>query len=108
MATFASITTAILTAVIALFTFLVWKVYRRIGWLTGAMESHSDLALLLQARSANPPVEVVWWDSTIEPLPIPEHGEPRRLDRIFVKLPPPLRAQQPTWKEKLRGAFAGH
>lgn len=31
----------LLTAIIALFTYLVWKVYERIAWLTGAMERQS-------------------------------------------------------------------
>ncbi len=33
----------LLTFVIAFFTFLIFLVYERIEWLTGAMESHSGL-----------------------------------------------------------------
>jgi len=39
----------LLTLVIAFFTFLIFLVYERIEWLTGAMESHSDMMLRLEA-----------------------------------------------------------
>ncbi len=38
-----------LTFVLVLLTYLVWKVYERIAWLTGAMETHSDLMLRIEA-----------------------------------------------------------
>ena len=60
-----------LTLVIALFTYLVWKVYERIAWITGAMETHSDLMLRIEARRGinGEPIKLVWWDPTIQPLP---------------------------------------
>ena len=95
-----------LTLVIAVFTFLVWKVYERIAWLTGAMESHSDIMLKIEAlRGINDkPIEVVWWDPTIEPPPgTKEHGQPMELNRIYVYLPPHLRRNKPTrWKRICR------
>ena len=87
---------AILTAVIALFTYLMWRVYRRIEWLTGAMESHSVLMLRLEAArsvaESGQPVKVIWWDPDIEPPPIrPEHGHEAKLNEIYLYLPPRLR-----------------
>jgi hypothetical protein len=40
----------LLTLVITLFTYLVWKTYERIAWLTGAMETHSELMLRIEAK----------------------------------------------------------
>ena len=68
-----------LTFVIAIFTFLVWKVYERIAWLTGAMESHSDLMLRINAaRGINgKPIDLVWWDPTIADAPVTKEHEKR-------------------------------
>ena len=92
----------ILTLVIAVLTFLVWKVYERIAWLSGAMESHSDLMLRLEAlRGINgKPIELVWWDPTVENIPsVKEHGKPVEMKRIYVFLPPKLRQKKPSnWK----------
>jgi hypothetical protein len=65
----------ILTLVIAALTYLVWKVYERIAWLTGSMESHSDLMLRIEALRGIEvkPIELVWWDPTIEDVPAPKN-----------------------------------
>jgi len=103
---------ALLTAVIALFTYLVWRVYRRIEWLTGAMESHSAILLRLEAaRSVSPtgqPVKVIWWDPDIEPPPItPEHGKEAQVNEVYVYLPPRLRRNRQAWWRKAWYWFSG-
>jgi len=84
----------VLTAVIAFFTYLVWLVYHRIAWLTGAMESHSALMVRIEAGRAphGKPIEVIWWDPTIEPFPFSgAHGQVATLERIYVGIPPQYR-----------------
>ena len=99
---------AVLTLIIALFTYLVWRVYERIAWLTGAMESHSNLMLRIEAlRGINgKPLELIWWDPTIGPIPsVKEHGKPVDVTRIYIYLPPALRSRQPTWQERICALF---
>jgi hypothetical protein len=89
-------TSTLITAVIAVFTYLVWRVYRRIEWLTGALESHSVLFLRLEAaRSVSEtgqPVKVVWWDPDIDQVPVrPEHKKETKVTEIYLYLPPRLR-----------------
>jgi len=98
-----------LTLIIAFFTYLVWKVYERIAWLTGAMETHSDLMLRIEAsRGINgAPIKLLWWDPTIEPPPVKrEHGQEIDLSTIYIYLPLSNRRNRPTWwkraKEVLR------
>lgn len=93
----------ILTLVIALFTVLVFLVYERIEWLTGAMETHSDLMLKIEARRGiqGQSIELIWWDPTIEAIPTSAaHGEPVKLERIYCAVPPRLRQVRPTWKAR--------
>ena len=88
-----------LTLVIAFFTFLVWKVYERMAWLTGSMETHSDLMLRIEARRGidNTPIKLVWWDPTIEPPRIKrEHGSEVDLSVIHIYLPLGERKNRPT------------
>jgi hypothetical protein len=98
---------AVLTFVIALFTCLVWRAYRRIAWLTGSMETHSDLMLRLQALKGDAdgkPIELVWWDPTIaDPPGVREHGKPVDMKRIHIFLPPKLRWKKPLWKRLWTG-----
>ena len=105
MATFIMI---LLTAFIALFTFLVWKVYERIASLTGAMESHTELMLRIEARRgiAGEPVKVIWWDPTLESPPIErKHGQEANLDTIYCFVPLSERRVIETWQTKLRELF---
>jgi hypothetical protein len=97
-----------LTLVIALFTYLVWRVYERIAWFTGAMESQSDIMMRIEARRGvkSRPIELVWWDPTIEAPPIArEHGARVDLRRIYVYLPPSMRKNNPSFWRRLRAAF---
>ncbi|WP_169923954.1 hypothetical protein [Sulfurifustis variabilis] len=90
----------ILTVIIAFFTYLVWKVYERIAWLTGAMESHSDIMMRIEAKRGinGDPIKLVAWDPTIEPPPIKrEHGEEIDVNTIYVYLPLDQRKNKPTW-----------
>jgi hypothetical protein len=98
-----------LTLVIAVFTYLVWKVYERIAWLTGAMESHSDLMLKIETLRGireNQPIELIWWDPTIEDPPVNrEHGKLVELNKIYVSIPPKYRRNKPTWKARFCNLF---
>jgi hypothetical protein len=103
---------AVLTAVIALFTFLVWRVYRRIEWLTGAMETHSALQLRLEAAKVISPngqqVRVVWWDPDIAPPPVtPEHGKEAEINQVYLYLPPKLRRNHKKLTRRLWRWFSG-
>lgn len=98
-----------LTFVIAALTYLVWKVYERIAWLTGAMESHSDLMLRIEALRGAPngkPIDLIWWDPSIKEAPIvQEHGKKVELNQIYVYLPPRLRQKKPSLKQRLCNLF---
>lgn len=99
----------ILTLVIAFFASLVWKVYERMAWLTGAMETHSDLMLRIEARRGinGEPINLVWWDPTIEKTPTKkDHGQEIDLSTIYIYLPPEMRRNKPTSKEKLKALFS--
>ena len=103
---------AALTAVVALFTYLVWRVYCRIAWLTGAMESHSTQFLRLEAaKSVNPdgtPCQVIWWDPDVGAPPThPAHGEVAEVKRIYLYLPPHLRRDANTLPRRLWRWFSG-
>lgn len=94
-----------LTVVIAFFTYLVWKVYERIAWLTGAMETHSDLMLRIEARRGigGEPINLVWWDPTIESPPVKrEHGKEIDLSTIYIYLPLNQRRHKPGWWAKAK------
>lgn len=92
----------LLTLVVAI---LVFRIYERIAWLTGAMESHSAIMLKLEAaRGVGAPgdIKLVWWDPSIEPFPTSaKHNEPVDLTTIYWGLPPRLRANKPTARDRL-------
>lgn len=93
-----------LTLVIATFTGLVFLVYERIEWLTGAMETHSGLQMRIEAKGAK--IELIWWDPSIEPFPTSaEHGEPVNLNKIYCGLPPRLRKYRPTFRDRFRSIW---
>ena len=101
--------TAILTLVIAIFTFQVWKVYERIAWFTGSMETHSDLMLRIAARRGinGEPIKLLWWDPTIQDTPVEKkHGQEIDLSTIYIYLPPKMRRDKPTRKQKLKAFFS--
>jgi hypothetical protein len=100
----------LLTAVIAVFTYLVWLVYDRIGWLTGSMESYAAWMLRIEAARgvSGPPIEVVWWDPTIEPFPFSgAHGQPADVNRIYLAVPLRYRRQPRTLTQRLFSALSG-
>lgn len=104
--------TAFLTLVIAILTYLVWRVYIRIAWLTGAMETHSLLQVRLEASKAvsqsGQPVKVVWWDPDVEKPPVvPEHNKEAQLDQIYLYLPQHLRCNHNKLGRRLWRWFSG-
>jgi len=85
-----AIVTTISTVVIAVFSWLVWRVYAKIAWFTGAMETHSEIMMRLAAKEKG--VEMVWWDPTIGKIPVTkEHNQPVNTDKIYLYLPLALR-----------------
>ena len=91
---------AIFTIVIAVLSFAVHTVYRRIEWLTGAMETHSNWMLRIRAFEGinGEPIEMVWWDPSEGDPPVEKkHGEPVKLDPIYIYLPRELRKKKPAW-----------
>jgi len=100
---------AFLTLVIALFSILVWRVYRRLAWLTGAMESHSTLMLGIEAKRGvnNQPIKIIWWDPTIEEPPFTgEHGKEANLESIFMFMPPQYRKYKSSWFSRLKDSLS--
>ena len=82
------------TLVIAVFTGLVWKINKRMEWLTGAMESHSDIMLRLEAHKQGIPMEL--WDKSVDPFPRQYgHKEPYKLEKIYIGVHPALRKEPP-------------
>lgn len=96
---------ALLTGVIALFTYLVWRCYRRIEWLTGSLESHSMIALRLEVArtmtSSGQSVKIIWWDPDIGGAGAqPKHGDDATVNEVRIFLPPHLRqGRQGKWKK---------
>lgn len=82
----------VLIAFLLLFlSILVWRLNRRVTWLTGALESHSTLMLRLEAKRGvdGKPIKVVWWDPNREKLPFKgAHGVEAELEQIYLYLPP--------------------
>lgn len=79
------------TVVIAFLSYQLYRSNQRITWLTGAMETHSEIQLAIAAKEAG--MEVIWWDPTLEKVPTDrKHGEHRDLSRVYIFLPPDERA----------------
>lgn len=97
--------TTLLTVAIALFAYLTWKAYHRIEWLTGAMESHSEMMLRLKALEQE--VNVVWWDPSRKDFPPfkGEHNTPAVLEEIRLGVPPEHREKKPPSKSYGFGRF---
>ena len=93
---------AALTLVIAIFTVLVFLVYERMEWLTGAMESHSALMLRIEAQKEAIPV--IWWDPSEGNPPLEcNHNDPAELNCIYVYVPPKHRRIKPKlWNRMVR------
>lgn len=92
--------TAISSVVIAVFTFLVWKVYRRLTWFTGAMERHSDQQRRMVAKQQKIPI--VLWDKTIHDWPEDgDHGQRDQVKYIAVGVAPGRRRYR-GWRRALK------
>jgi hypothetical protein len=82
------------------------KTAKAIAWYTGAMESHSHLNLILEAKKmkGDRDIELIWRDPSVEPTPVEAvHKEPVNKKSIYVYLPAELRLG----KVKKRYAIAG-
>lgn len=86
----------VFTAFIAVFTFLLWLVYKRIEWLTGSMETYTAVMLRIEAARGIPgapgappaSVPVIWWDPNVAPFPFTgAHDAPANLERIYLGVP---------------------
>jgi hypothetical protein len=101
--------TAGLTIVIAFFTFLVFRVYQRMAFLTGAIESHSNLMVRIEAKRGidGKSIKAIWWDPTVEKTPIRQHGQEDDLSTIYLFLPQEQRKYRPTAWQRLKTLLAG-
>jgi hypothetical protein len=99
---------AIFAAVIALSTYLVWRTYERIAWLTGAMESNSESMYRMAAQREG--IECYWWGPSLAeggnrwPPFERKHDEPAVFQRIYVGFPREHWARQPEarWRSAWR------
>ncbi len=101
----------VLTLVIAMFAFLVWKTYYRIEWFTGSMETHSDLMLQIEARRGinGKPIKLVYWDPTIVKFPKKkQHGHVVDLSVIYIGLPLGMRQKKPTTWQNVKDRFEAY
>ncbi|MDX1489303.1 MAG: hypothetical protein R3268_13925 [Acidiferrobacterales bacterium] len=89
-----SVIELILAAAIACFAWASWRVSTRLAWLTGAMESHSDIMMSLEATKQKVPM--VWWDPTVEVFPHDgvAHGKPCSIKKLAIGMPEHLRHYQ--------------
>lgn len=105
-----TVVSAIATVAIGIFSYLTMNLAKsnvaiadRVAWLTGALESHSEVRLKLDAKRDG--VEMIWWDPTVSPVPIaPKHGERVELSTIYLFVPQGLRIG----KEKLKYSVDAH
>lgn len=82
-----TIVSGLATVVIAILSYRIWRSNKRVKWLTGALETHSEIELAIAAKGAG--MEVIWWDPTLEKVPtVRKHGEPRDLSRVYIFVPP--------------------
>ena len=86
LATFALLANAIIQGIMLerVSTHVV-KLQARLNWLMGAVESHTNLMVMMGAKDRG--IDMVWWDPTIERAPSHEHGEPVNLEKIRIGLP---------------------
>ena len=96
----------VLTFFVIIITYLVLKVYLKIAWFTGSMESHSEVMLRIEAKRGinHQPIKLMWWDPTIAPPPVKrEHGQEEvDLSTVYMYLPLDQRRNNPTWWMKMK------
>ena len=77
------------------------RLSRRLTWLTGAMESHSNIMVRIEALRGvgGQPIKMIWWDPNLEKPPVEEkiHGREVNTDLIYQALPENLRAPKKRW-----------
>lgn len=95
-----SVVELVLALAIVYFAWASWRISSRLTWLTGAMETHSDIMMRLEARKQKIPM--VWWDPTAEVFPYEgvAHGKECRISKITVGLPAYLRKYEGKKAEK--------
>lgn len=82
---------AVLTAALVVLAFLTWRVYMKMAWLSGALQTHSLVMLRMQAKEKG--FKAVWWDPDLEKPPVTRtHGAQDELETIYLYLPPHQRA----------------
>lgn len=89
-----SVIEVIMAAAIVYFAWASWRVSTRLAWFTGAMESHSDIMMRLEAQKQKIPM--VWWDPTVEAFPRDgiAHGKPCHIKRLAIGMPEHLRQHE--------------
>jgi hypothetical protein len=89
-----SVIEVILAAAIVYFAWVSWKISMRLAWLTGAMESQSDIIARLEAQKQRNPL--IWWDPTMKPFPHEGvvHGKPCHTKKLAIGIPEHLRQHQ--------------
>jgi hypothetical protein len=87
----------ILTAVIAIFTALVWRVYSRMRFMMGAQRSHTARLVQLEARRDG--IKLVWRDAMVEPPPSTAlHRHDMRFETIYFMIPEDQRQSRSYWQ----------
>lgn len=79
-------------------SYLIWQTYRKIEFLTGALETQSELMLRLTLKDRHPDISVVWWDKSVEDFPFEgKHGQPFDLKTVRFGFPMKHRRFYSTW-----------
>lgn len=88
------------TVALVFLAFMTWRVYMKMTWLYGSLESHSLVMLRLaahKARAKGMPVRLVWWDPDIASPPVTrEHDIEDTIETIYLYLP---QDQRKGWRE---------
>jgi len=85
----------IISGLLLILSFFVWRINARVSWLTGAMESHSTMMLRIEAKLGveKEPIKVIWWYPTMQKFPFSgEHGQEAKLNKIYLGIPPKYRS----------------
>jgi len=97
---FATIVTTLSTLAIAFFAYQqssinkkIYELQDRLTWFTGAMESHSQIMLQLEAENYGK--ELIWWDPNYEKPPFPhKHGDKATVERVMIYIDPKYRVKK--------------
>ncbi len=103
-----------LMAIISIFLFLlgcfVWRINAKIGWFTGALETHSELMLRIEAKRGinGEPIKVIWWNPLTKHFPFSgEHSTEAELSEIYLGIPPKFRGENQNWYSKVKLWLSG-